>query len=336
MRMLYYFYKALPDHPVLRLPRVHEAIQIMIDVWISEQNHEGDACPDGPLFDCQNCRKPYRYAELPRNGKGTPVAVTGMTWTGFRPSDDACKYGYLVPANMFAVVALGYVAELAPILWKDEDMARRARKLASEIDQGIQQHGIVNHPKYGNIYAYEVDGLGHHLLMDDANVPSLMSIPYLGYTYDPQVYQQTRRFILSPDNPTYQKGINSATGEIEGYGSPHMSERIRANIWPISLAIQALTSTNVTEKLHLVNQLTNATGGTGWMHESIDVSNPSRFTRSWFCWADSLYAELVMTLTDACPNGTYNIMSWRDPIDVPGGKYAKRQSLAQNVESQRS
>ena len=116
MRMLYYFYKALPEHPVLRLPRVHEAIQIMIDVWISEQKHEGDAYPDGPLFDCQNCRKPYRYAELPRNGKGTPVAVTGMTWTGFRPSDDACKYGYLVPANMFAVVALGYVAELAPIL----------------------------------------------------------------------------------------------------------------------------------------------------------------------------------------------------------------------------
>ena len=322
MRMLYYFYKALPDHPVLRLQSVKEAIQIMLDVWISEQDHEGDAYPTGPLLDCQNCGKPYRYPSLPRGGKGTEVAETGMTWTGFRPSDDECKYGYLVPANMFAVVVLGYVQEMAPILWNDMDMAEKAKRLATEIDQGIQQHAIVEHPVHGKIYAYEVDGLGNHLLMDDANVPSLMSIPYLGYNYDPDIYARTRRFILSSDNPTYRRGHNRDTGDIEGYGSPHMSQRIPENIWPMSIAVQALTSSNLDEKLRLLDVLAKTTGGTGWMHESFDANIPAQFTRAWFCWADSLFAELVMTLTDLCPRGNYKVMTWKDPVQVPGGKYA--------------
>ena len=323
IRMIYYFWKAIPDHAVLRLQSIREAIDIMLDVWISEQDHEADAFPTGPLLDCQNCGKPFRYPGLARGGKGTEVAKTGMTWTGFRPSDDECTYGYLVPANMFAVVVLGYVTEIAPILWNDDAMAAKAKKLASEIDEGIRQHSIVEHPKHGRIYAYEVDGLGNSLLMDDANVPSLMSIPYLGYNYDHEVYQNTRKFILSYDNPTYQKGTNPATGEIEGYGSPHMSAAIRKNIWPMSLAVQALSSDNVDEKVRLVQKLVKATGGTGWMHESFDVSNPRKFTRSWFCWADSLFAELVMSLTDACPRSQYKVMKWNDPIQTPGGKFAK-------------
>jgi uncharacterized protein len=322
IRMVYYFYKALPDHPVLRLSSVKEAIQIMLDVWTSEQDHEGDAYPIGPLLDCQNCGKPYRYPSLPRGGKGSKVAKTGMTWTGFRPSDDECKYGYLVPANMFAVVVLGYVEEMAPILWNDVKMAEKAKLLATEIDQGIQQHAIVEHPVHGKIYAYEVDGLGNHLLMDDANVPSLMSIPYLGYQYDPEIYSRTRRFILSFDNPTYQRGHNKETGDIEGYGSPHMSQRIPENIWPMSIAMQALTSSNVDEKLKLVDMLAKTTGRTGWMHESFDANIPASFTRAWFCWADSLFAELVMTLTDLCPRGKYKVMTWNDPVQVLGGKYA--------------
>jgi meiotically up-regulated gene 157 (Mug157) protein len=160
--------------------------------------------------------------------------------------------------------------------------------------------------------------------MDDANVPSLMSIPYLGYNYDPDIYANTRRFILSHDNPTYQSGTNAATtGILEGYGSPHMSKAIRNNIWPMSLAVQGLSSSNVAEKKHLVNQLVQSTGGTGWMHESIDVSNPKKFTRRWFCWADSLFAELVMTLSATeCPTTKYKVMSWRDPVQVTGGKFA--------------
>lgn len=286
MRMIYFFYKAIPDHPVLKIKAVQEAIDIMLTVWTAEQNHEGDAIAQGPLLDCVNCGKPYRYPGLARGGKGEPVARTGMTWTGFRPSDDECKYGYLIPANMFAVVTLQYMAEIATNLWNAPHIASRASSLAKEINDGILQHGIVDHPSHGRIYAYEVDGLGHSLLMDDANVPSLMSIPYLDYDYDPEIYANTRRFILSADNPTYFKGTNSMTGPIEGYGSPHMTARIRANIWPMAMAMQALTSDDVEEKTRLANQLVRATGGTGWMHESFDVKNPRLFTRAWFCWAD--------------------------------------------------
>lgn len=286
MRMIYFFYKAIPDHPVLKSKAVQEAIDIMLTVWAAEQNHEGDAIAQGPLLDCVNCGKPYRYPGLARGGKGEPVARTGMTWTGFRPSDDECQYGYLIPANMFAVVALQYMTEIATNLWNAPDIASRASSLAKEINDGILQHGIVDHPSHGRIYAYEVDGLGHSLLMDDANVPSLMSIPYLDYDYDPEVYANTRRFILSADNPTFFKGTNAMTGPIEGYGSPHMTARIMANIWPMAMAVQALTSDDVEEKTRLANQLVQATGGTGWMHESFDVNNPKRFTRSWFCWAD--------------------------------------------------
>lgn len=322
IRMIYYFYKALPDHQVLRKQSVQEAVDIMLDVWIAEQNHEGDAFPTGPLFDCKNCNKPYRYPGLPRNGKGAPTAPVGLTWTGFRPSDDECTYNYLIPANMFCVVALQYVQELAVVLWNNSSMRQKAAKLEQEIDRGLSQHAIVNHAKYGRVYAYEVDGLGNFALMDDANVPSLMSIPYIGYKYDPDVYANTKRFILSEDNPTYHKGKTLEAGEIEGYGSPHMSRAIQNNIWPMSLAVQALSSEDSQEKLRLVSKLVKSTGGTGWMHESFDVTNPKRFTRSWFCWADSLFAELVMTLSDQCPRQPYHIMKWNDPEGIPGGKFA--------------
>ena len=286
MRLIYFFYKAIPDHPVLKEKAVQDAIDIMITVWVTEQNHEDDAIAEGLLLDCGNCGKPYRYPGLQRQGKGTPVARTGMTWSAFRPSDDECQYGYLVPANMFAVVALKYMAEVATNVWNSPEMVKRAIKLANEINDGILQHGIFDHPNHGRIYAYEVDGLGHSLLMDDANVPSLMSIPYLDYDFDEQIYANTRRFILSDDNPTYFKGTNLMTGPIEGYGSPHMTARIRNNVWPMSLAMQALTSKDVEEKINLANQLVKATAGTGWMHESFDINNPASFTRSWFCWAD--------------------------------------------------
>ena len=127
-------------------------------------------------------------------------------------------------------------------VWNDPTLAAKAEKLGKEIQQGIETHGVVNHPTHGKIYAYEVDGLGNSLLMDDANVPSLLSIPYLGYTkYDPEIYANTRRFVFSKDNPTYHKGTNTWTGDVEGYGSPHMNAAIRNNIWPMSLAVQGLT-----------------------------------------------------------------------------------------------
>jgi len=227
---------------------------------------------------------------------------------------------------MFAVVVLEYVTELAIELWNHPSLATKASNLARQIQKGIEDHAIVHHPKFGKIYAYEVDGLGHYKVMDDANVPNLLSIPYLGYRhYDPEIYANTRRFIFSKDNPTYQKGTNTLTGELEGYGSPHMQARIQQNIWPMSIAMKGLTEDSAEEKARLVELLVKASAGTHWMHESLNVNNPNDFTRSWFCWADSLFAELVMTLTDECPrpNHKYRVMEWRDPVIVKElGPYA--------------
>ena len=154
---------------------VHEMLRLIVATMRTEQHHDGS---------------PYRFTRpdpflptdtLPNDGRGTPSAPTGMVWSGFRPSDDACTYGYLVPANMFAVVALGHIADLAAEIYGDAELAAEAAALRDEIDAGIQKHAIVEHPEHGPIYAYEVDGLGNHVLMDDANIPSLLSIPYLGY-----------------------------------------------------------------------------------------------------------------------------------------------------------
>ena len=295
IRMIYFYWRqslhGKTADSVLRLPQVEQAVEIMVDVWISEQRHEDDAYPTGPLFDCLNCNKPYRYVELPRNGKGTPTnASSGLTWSGFRPSDDMNTYGYNVPGQMFCIAALGYVQTLASHAWQNDKLAKKAARLAADIQRGLDEHAIVNHPEFGKIYAYEVDGLGNHLLMDDANVPSLMSIPYLGYKdYNVEIYTNTRRFILSPSNPTYRSGTNELTGPVQGYGSPHMNARIPNNIWPMALAVQGLTSDNVDEKIELVETLVKASAGTGWMHESFDVNNPKIYTRSWFCWADALF-----------------------------------------------
>jgi meiotically up-regulated gene 157 (Mug157) protein len=289
--MLYFYWKTSLDDSVLRLQQVHDAVTIMVDLWIAEQRHEEDVFPTGPLFDCVNCNKPYRYLGLARNGKGTLTnSSAGLSWTGFRPSDDESVYGYLVPANMFAIVVLNYVVEMATALWNDKTLATKAYKLATDMERGIQEHAIVKGPDGSTlIYAYEVDGLGNALLMDDANVPSLLSIPYLGYAYDEEIYANTRAFILSHQNPTFQKGTNALTGDLEGYGSPHMALRIRDNIWPMAMAMQGLVSDDQEEKVRLVEQLVKASAGTKWMHESFSVNNPNVYTRYWFCWADSLF-----------------------------------------------
>ena len=328
MRLLYYFHVNFPNHPILHLKEVKEAVSIMIDVWIALQKHEDNVYPNGTLFDCYHCNKPYRYnpKELKRNGKGTPTnSSVGLTWSGFRPSDDPCVYGYLIPANMFAVVVLGYMEELSEVVWIDEPLMKRARQLKEEIDDGIQNHGIVRHETYGRIYAYEVDGLGNYLLMDDANVPSLLSIPYLGYKYDEQVFANTKRFLFSKANPWYHTGKSNGV-EYSGIGSPH-TKFIPQSIWPMAMIMEGLISKNATEKIILVEKLLTASAGKGWMHESFNPNNPKRYSREWFCWPDSLFAELVMSLTDACPRpeyGRYTVKEWRDvsSVNINGSVFA--------------
>lgn len=258
-----------------------KTLEIILDLWETELHHEEKSTY---TFERMNCRA---SDTMTRGGHGEPVCYTGMTWSAFRPSDDACRYNYLIPSQMYAVVVLGYLAEIAETVYDDPALASRARALAATIDQGIHQYGIYDHPKYGKIFAYETDGLGNYNLMDDANVPSLLSAPYLGYcTTDDPIYQNTRRFILSEDNPYYFSGK-----VLHGIGSPHTD---KGYVWPISLALQGLTADTTEEMEEVLAMLVASHAGTYFMHESIDKDDEYRFSRSWFAWANSIFSELVL------------------------------------------
>lgn len=224
---------------------------------------------------------------LEREGLGKPVGYTGMSWSGFRPSDDACVYGYLVPANMFAVVILRYLVTIFTEIISHPDLAQQAQQLATTIQKGIEKYGTTTNEAGEKIYAYEVDGLGHQLLMDDSNMPSLLSAPYLDYVAmtDP-LYLATRKTILSPENPYYYAGKYG-----KGIGSPHTPPEY---IWPIGLAVQGLTQPDRREKRRLLELLAQTTAGTQMMHEGFDVHDPKQFTREWFSWANMMYCELLL------------------------------------------
>ena len=259
----------------------HAALHNIVNLWIREQDHMNRSPYS---FERSNCPA---SDTLPCEGKGNPVAYTGMTWSGFRPSDDACKYGYLVPSNMFAWVVLGYVQEIAEEIYHNSVLCEMAAKLQKDIKQGIENYAIVEHPEYGKVYAYEVDGLGNVNLMDDANVPSLLSIPYLGYCQaDDPIYQNTRRMILSKVNPYYYEGT-----ALKGIGSPHTPPEY---VWHIALSMQGLTTTNKEEAEALLNLLVSTDGDTGFMHEGVYVNDPKKFTRDWFAWSNSLFSEFVL------------------------------------------
>ena len=189
---------------------------------------------------------------------------------------------------MFAVVILGYIEE---IFADDAEMAATAKELKEQIDEGIKKYAIYDHPVYGKIYAYETDGNGNYNLMDDANVPSLLSIPYLGYvSAEDEIYKNTRKFILSKENPYYYEGKAA-----KGIGSPHTPENY---IWHISLSMQGLTSIDEDEKKYLLDLFENTTAGTGFMHEGFNVDDPNQFTRPWFAWSNSIFSEFVLSIFD--------------------------------------
>lgn len=259
-------------------------IRCIVRVFQTEQDHRQSEYYfqrfDAPVTDT-----------LPRNGLGRPVNITGMTWSGFRPSDDCCTFGYLIPANMMAVRALTYAAELVRAGYGDVELAEECEKLAEEIEDGIRTYGTVLHPKYGRIYAYETDGFGNYNLMDDANSPGLLAMPYLDYCEkDDPLYRNTRRFVLSEDNPYYHSGTIA-----RGVGSPHTPE---GYIWHIGIVMQALTSTDREEILSCLELLAKTHAGTGYMHESFDPDDPEKYTRPWFAWANTLFAELLTDLKE--------------------------------------
>lgn len=229
----------------------------------------------------------YTHKEL-SDGKGRSTGYTGMIWTGFRPSDDACYYNFLIPSEMFAVVALGDMAEIERDVYHNVVKANEAKSLRDEVQRGIQTYGLVLVPKYGYIYAYEVDGLGHAILTDDANIPSLLSSPYLGYTLPgDRYYENTRKFLLSQDNPSFYQGQVA-----RGIGSFHTPDHW---IWPLALIVQGMTATTDTEKQDILAQILASDPGDHLLHESFDPDDPKRYTRPDFGWPNALFSEFVMT-----------------------------------------
>jgi meiotically up-regulated gene 157 (Mug157) protein len=231
---------------------------------------------------------------LPLSGFGNPAVPVGMIFSMFRPSDDACIYPLFVPANLFAVTSLRQLAELATHAAGDAKLAAEAESLAAEVERALAQYGKTQHAKFGEIWAYEVDGYGNALMMDDANAPGLVSMAYLGScAVDDPLYRRTRAFALSDANPYFFRGKAA-----EGVGGPHEGLNM---IWPMGIMYRALTATDDEEIRQCLRWLRDTTAGTGFMHESFQKDDASHFTRPWFAWANTLLGELLIRLATERP-----------------------------------
>ncbi|MDQ6930276.1 MAG: glycoside hydrolase family 125 protein [Candidatus Eremiobacteraeota bacterium] len=267
----YLYWKASGDRSIFT-PAVQRSFKTVMQTLRTEQHHA--------------TRSHYRHPQLANGGAGSPVGFTGLVWTGFRPSDDPARYQYNIPDNMFAVVVLRDLSEIARSVYHDKHMAQNSWGLGLQIQRAIEQYGQVNLPPFGRIYAYEIDGRGHSNLMDDANIPSLLSIPYYGYVGRRDgVYKATRAFALSERNPFYYHGTYAS-----GIGSPHTP---RGYVWPLALVMQALTSTDQTEINQTLNYIAVSDVGDHRLHESFNANWPESFTRDDFAWPNALFAELM-------------------------------------------
>ncbi len=227
-------------------------------------------------------------------GWGNPIRPVGLIVSIFRPSDDATTFPFLVPSNQFAVVSLLQLAEMVRGILGGVAFARELETLANEVREALFAHAVVTHPAYGEVWAYEVDGFGNRHYMDDANIPSLLSLPYLGAcAADDPLYQRTRAFALGPDNPYYFQGEAG-----DGIGGPHVGLEM---IWPLGITMRALTSNDDAEIARCLQMLKETHGGTGFMHESFHQDDPTRFTREWFAWANTLFGELILKVHQERP-----------------------------------
>ena len=257
------------------------AMRLIVATFKTEQRKDGQS--------------PYRFIRTTDRmidapvyeGTGQPIRPVGMICSMFRPSDDATILPFLVPSNLFAVHVLRQLSGIYTKAVPEPTFAKECRELADEVEAAVIKWGTAEHFDYGRIYAYEADGYGNQLFMDDANVPSLMSLCYLGY-HLPQdaLYQRTRKYLVSGDNPWYVRGRAA-----EGYGSPHTG---KDSIWPMGIILRALTSDDRDEVRMCLRMLKATHAGTGFMHESFNKDNPAEFSRKWFAWANTLMGELVL------------------------------------------
>jgi uncharacterized protein len=247
--------------------KFNDALEVMLNLAQREQRHDTETY----VFKRDNG---VSHDSLSHEGRGAPTAYTGMIYSAFRPSDDACVYGYLVPSNFFFLNELENLSQRLK--------TPKSESLARDIRSGIEKYAVID-----NLYAYEVDGLGNALFIDDANIPSLLSLPLLaGASLDVDVYRNSREFILSSSNPYFFSGIRAS-----GVGSQHTPKN---HVWPIAMSVEALTSPSNEKKLKTLDILETTDAGTGNMHEAFNVDRPEEFSRAWFSWADMTYVQLVL------------------------------------------
>lgn len=282
IRLAYHYWKITGDASVFD-EDWKKAMELVIKTFKEQQRKDS-------LGPYKFQRKTERQLDTVSNdGYGNPVKPVGLIVSTFRPSDDATTFQFLVPSNFFAVTSLGQVAEIAEKVLKDTSLATESKALADEVSDALRKYAVVQHPKYGKVYAFEVDGFGNAYFMDDANIPSLLAMPYLGATRknDP-IYRNTRKLVWSEDNPYFFKGTAG-----EGIGGPHIGYDM---VWPMSIIMRAQTSESDEEIKDCLRMLRDTDGDTGFMHESFHKDDPTKFTRKWFAWVNTLFGELIVDL----------------------------------------
>lgn len=292
LRLAYEYWRVTGDTSVFGDEWI-AAITHVLKTFREQQRKDGN----GPY---RFQRKTERALDTVNNdGLGAPVKPVGLIVSTFRPSDDATTLQFLVPSNFFAVSSLRKSAEILDKVNHNAALAQQCRSLADEVEAALKKYAVYNHPKYGKIYAYEVDGFGNHLLMDDANVPSLLSMAYLGdVDVNDPVYQNTRRFVWSEDNPYFFRGKAG-----EGIGGPHIGYDM---VWPMSIMMKAFTSQDDNEIKSCITMLMHTDAGTGFMHESFNKDDAAKFTRPWFAWQNTLFGELILKLVNEGKVGLLN------------------------------
>ncbi|MDP4189127.1 MAG: glycoside hydrolase family 125 protein [Bacteroidota bacterium] len=288
VRLAYHYWKQTGDSSFFT-PSYETALRLILSTFTEQLRIKG--------------KGPYHFMRITEKatdtvtggGYGNPVKPVGLICSAFRPSDDSTTFPFLVPSNYFAVVTLRQMAEMFSVIKDDQSFASDCNNLAVRVENALKGYAVSEHLNYGKILAFEVDGFGNQLFMDDANTPSLLSLPYLGCLQpSDSLYRNTRKFVLSADNPWFFKGKAGA-----GIGGPHVGEEM---IWPLSLIMQAITSDDKEEIRYCLQTLKKTHAGTGFMHETFHKDNPEKFTRSWFAWANSFFGELILKVAHNYPD----------------------------------
>ncbi|MBO7654747.1 MAG: glycoside hydrolase family 125 protein [Kiritimatiellae bacterium] len=283
VRLAYAYWRITGDTSIFDA-KWEETIKLVLKTFRDQQRKTSRFSP----YTFQR-RTAAMHDTVSNHGHGHPANPVGLIASTFRPSDDCTIFPFLVPSNFFAVDILRKASVILKEVNRNDDLAKQCAALSDEVADALQKYAVVDHPKYGKVYAFEVDGFGSRLLMDDANAPSLLALPYLcGISPDDPVYRNTRKMIWSADNPYFFKGRDA-----EGIGSPHTGYN---NIWPMSLIMRAMTSSDDAEIKACLVTLLKTDAGTGFMHESFDMNNAAHFSRSWFAWANTHFGELILKL----------------------------------------